>query len=151
MTHPTDDELEAMAARLEASAYVRSPAHEIEAAAMLRTCKVQGNRPEQYCAKCGAPKSNHPYRHPFVSFGSDLAPSPAPDVRELEWRDSYGVWRAETPFSDYMVTGKIVKMPLTSRAEMVCEDTEAAKAAAQADYRARILSALATQEGPDEG
>ena len=82
---------------------------------------------------------------------ADLAPSPAPDVRELEWRDSYGVWRAETPFGDYMVTGKIVKMPLTSRAEMVCEDTEAAKAAAQADYRARILSALATQEDPDEG
>lgn len=22
--------------------------------------------PEQYCAKCGAPKSNHPYRHPFT-------------------------------------------------------------------------------------
>ena len=39
MTHPTDNELEAMAARLEASAYVRSPAHEIEAAAMLRACK----------------------------------------------------------------------------------------------------------------
>ena len=39
MTHPTDEELEAMAARLEASAYVRSPAHEIEAAAMLRACK----------------------------------------------------------------------------------------------------------------
>ena len=39
MRHPTDDELEAMAARLEASAYVRSPAHEIEAAAMLRACK----------------------------------------------------------------------------------------------------------------
>ena len=39
MTHPTDEELEAMAARLEASAYVRSPAQEIEAAAMLRACK----------------------------------------------------------------------------------------------------------------
>jgi len=23
------------------------------------------NPPEEYCAKCGAPKSNHPYRHPF--------------------------------------------------------------------------------------
>jgi len=23
------------------------------------------NPTEQYCAKCGAPKSNHPYRHPF--------------------------------------------------------------------------------------
>ena len=79
MTHPTDDELEAMAARLEASAYVRSPAHEIEAAAMLRACKVRGNRPEQYCAKCGAPKSNHPYRHPFVSFSSALDPAPDHD------------------------------------------------------------------------
>ena len=39
MTHPSDDELEAMAAWLEASAYVRSPAHEIEAAVMLRACK----------------------------------------------------------------------------------------------------------------
>jgi len=39
MTHPSDEELEAMAERLEASAYVRSPAHEIEAASMLRACK----------------------------------------------------------------------------------------------------------------
>ena len=23
--------------------------------------------PEEYCAKCGSPKSNHPYRHPFTS------------------------------------------------------------------------------------
>lgn len=22
--------------------------------------------PEEYCIKCGSPKSNHPYRHPFV-------------------------------------------------------------------------------------
>lgn len=26
------------------------------------------NPPDEYCAKCGAPKSNHPYRHPFVSM-----------------------------------------------------------------------------------
>jgi len=25
------------------------------------------NPPDEYCAKCGAPKSNHPYRHPFVA------------------------------------------------------------------------------------
>ena len=24
------------------------------------------NPPEEYCARCGHPKSNHPYRHPFV-------------------------------------------------------------------------------------
>ena len=39
MTHPTDDELETMAERLEASAFVRSPAYEVQAAAMLRACK----------------------------------------------------------------------------------------------------------------
>ena len=122
MTHPTDDELEAMAERFDRwhQYGYKMPSHiqadGDDAAAMLRACK------------------------------NDRNASPTPDVRELEWRDSYGVWRAETPFGDYMVTGKIVKMPLTSRAEMVCEDTEAAKAAAQADYRARILSALATQE-----
>lgn len=25
------------------------------------------NSPEECCAKCGHPKSNHPYRHPFVA------------------------------------------------------------------------------------
>lgn len=24
------------------------------------------NPPEEYCAKCGHPKSNHPFRHPFA-------------------------------------------------------------------------------------
>ena len=24
---------------------------------------------EERCAKCGHPRSNHPYRHPFVSMG----------------------------------------------------------------------------------
>ena len=159
MTHPTDEELEAMAARLEDSAYFRSPAHEVEAAAMLRACKgvtvpdaLDPDMPAQAIKLHMGEMSAAEQRTARAAIRwANSRRSPAPDVRELEWRDSYGVWRAETPFGDYMVTGKIVKMPLTSRAEMVCEDTEAAKAAAQADYRARILSALATQEDPDEG
>jgi len=68
---PTDDELEAMAARLEAMPRpsmldtLKFCPH--EAAAMLRACKGRVE-PEEHCEKCGAPKSNHPYRHPFVSM-----------------------------------------------------------------------------------
>ena len=51
--------------------------------------------PEQYCAKCGAPRSNHPYRHPFVSEGRpSIEPAPA-SVREAT-RVLCG--SAETPF-----------------------------------------------------
>lgn len=35
---------------------------------------------DQRCAKCGHPKSNHPYRHPFVSTG---APDPASAILAL--------------------------------------------------------------------
>ena len=27
---------------------------------------------DERCTKCGHPRSNHPYRHPFVSMGNDL-------------------------------------------------------------------------------
>ena len=62
-------------------------------------------------------------------------------VKPLEWRDSYGVLRAETPFGDYIVTGKILRVGVVyMEFEQVCDDP---KAAAQADYESRILSALA--------
>ena len=32
------------------------------------------NPPEEYCARCGAPKSNHPYRHPFLSMTLNQEP-----------------------------------------------------------------------------
>lgn len=34
------------------------------------------NPPDEYCAKCGAPKSNHPYRHPFVSMQNRTSHDP---------------------------------------------------------------------------
>ena len=58
-------------------------------------------------------------------------------VKPLEWRDSYGVWRSETPFGDYIATGKILKIgTLAMSPEVVCDDP---RAAAQADYTRRIL------------
>jgi hypothetical protein len=65
-----------------------------------------------------------------------------PVVKPLEWRDSYGVLRAETPFGDYKITGKILRMPGTVSVEMVCENQEAGKDVAQADYEKRTLFAL---------
>ena len=76
MTRPTDEELERMAVRLETR--IIQSTMIAEAAAMLRAMKGQGNQREQYCARCGAPKSNHPYRHPFVA-GGIAALDPAPD------------------------------------------------------------------------
>ena len=66
MTHPTDDELEAMAVLLEA--FGTRTGLKDAAAAMLRACKSDSKPREVHCAKCGAPRSNHPYRHPFVSM-----------------------------------------------------------------------------------
>lgn len=63
-------------------------------------------------------------------------------VKPLEFRNSYGVLRAETPFGDYMVVRTILHLPGRHGAQMVCADAEAAQAAAQADYEARILSAI---------
>ena len=36
---------------------------------------------DERCAKCGHPRRNHPYRHPFVGMGNDpSATQPAPDA-----------------------------------------------------------------------
>jgi hypothetical protein len=41
---------------------------------------------EEYCAKCGAPRSNHPYRHPFEARKFTRSPvemgKPEPGVRD---------------------------------------------------------------------
>ena len=45
--------------------------------------KVENDR----CAKCGEPRSNHPYRHPFVGMGNDPSathPFPASVARLVE-------------------------------------------------------------------
>jgi len=48
---------------------------------------------EPSCAKCGHPKSNHPFRHPFqpvmLSLGASPTAAPVPSdeeiVKQLEW------------------------------------------------------------------
>lgn len=50
------------------SEYVRADLYNVE---RQRAEKAEAevdrlrNPPEEYCAKCGAPRRNHPYRHPF--------------------------------------------------------------------------------------
>ena len=65
-------------------------------------------------------------------------------VKALEWRDSYGVFRAETPFGDYKIAGHVLHRLGNPAPQSVHDSLEAAKSAAQADYerRARILAAL---------
>lgn len=61
-------------------------------------------------------------------------------VKQLEWRDSYGVLRAETPFGDYMVTGKILRFP--NRAESVHDDRDMAKSFAQFHFERHVKECL---------
>lgn len=68
-----------------------------------------------------------------------MSDNPTGIVKPLEWRDSYGVMRAETPFGDYMITEKVLRTPGTCRSEMVCDDPTVT---AQADYARRILTDL---------
>ena len=133
MTHPTDDELEAMAERFDRwhQYGYKMPSHiqadGDDAAAMLRACKGDRNA------------------------------SPSPDVRELEWseiRDPNEYCRyhhiiAESALGDYSIQWKGWKdnddrtVFLAGDYLMSCgDDLEAAKAAAQADYERRILAAL---------
>ena len=67
--------------------------------------------------------------------------------KPLEWRDSYGVLRAETPFGDYKITSNVLHRLGNPAPQSVHENKEAAQAAAQADYEARILAAL--EPAPD--
>ena len=121
MTRPTDDELEAMAARLEASAYVRSPAHEIEAAAMLRACKGQVRvKPLEWVDakfRSGSPR--------------ETAESLLGTYEVLQW--AQGDFGGSVPQDD----------PFASNSEFCgAKSIEDAKTAAQADYERRILAAL---------
>lgn len=63
-------------------------------------------------------------------------------VKPLDWVDSYGVWRAATPFGDYKVAGCVLTLPLPMNPQQVHADEQAAKAAAEAHYTAQIMAAL---------
>lgn len=78
-----------------------------------------------------------------IMAGVDSGSAPVvPKVKPLVWEDSFGVLRAETPFGDYMVSGKILTLPLPMRPDQVHNNAEASKVAAQADHEARILSQI---------
>ena len=119
MAHPTDDELEAMAARLE-DGRVCSPAQNscrngylmLEAAAMLRACKGRAVKPLEWKW----------YRDPK-------------DTSEA--RTQIGTWTV------WEINGCGYCYGPKDTSGRQCEGgLEAAKAAAQADYEARVLSAL---------
>lgn len=76
----------------------------------------------------------------------DLVTAAQVRIKPLVWGESYGVFRAETPLGDYKITGRILRLP--TGAEQVHVDIEAAKAAAQADYEARIIAALDLTPAP---
>ena len=125
MKHPTDDELETEAVRLE-DGRVCSPAQNscrngylmLDAAAMLRACKGRVR------------------------------------VKPLEWvkHPSRDIWRCYTMLGAYKVFG-VGAQPswdfdaIDGQKSEVAASVEAAKAAAQADYERRILAAL--EPAPD--
>lgn len=57
-------------------------------------------------------------------------------VKQLEWADSYGVMRAETPFGTYMARGNILTF---NRIDSIGPDP---MGRAQADFERRILSVI---------
>lgn len=63
-------------------------------------------------------------------------------VKQLEWADSYGVMRAETPFGTYMARGNILTF---NRIDSIGPDP---MGRAQADFERRILSVI--EENRDE-
>ena len=63
-------------------------------------------------------------------------------VKPLVWSNSYGVWRAETPFGEYKVMGRVLTLPLPMNPQQVHNGVDSSKAAAQAHYVAQIMSAL---------
>lgn len=74
-----------------------------------------------------------------------------PRVKPLEWVESeehgFEIWTAQTPFGPYTALPKIGSCPLKGPdVRRQYANLEAAKAAAQADYERRILSALASPE-----
>jgi hypothetical protein len=66
-------------------------------------------------------------------------------VKPLEWRAQGGAWNAETPFGLYDIAkyGKYWAVYLHNSLVAEPDSADAAKTAAQADYDARIRSALA--------
>ena len=119
MTRPTDDELEAMAARLDRKTHnmIEGHAQMEEAAAMLRAC--MGRVRVKPYKRHG---SMYDYR-----------------IYDVHQGNKYGICSAFLERDQWGSRVQVAK----------CVSLEDAKAAAQADYEARILSTL--EPAPDQG
>ena len=132
----------------------------------LKPCPFCGGEPERLeltdednfggsvisCKKCGASSPVHFDRKENLDDSWNRRPSTADrggevEVKALEWSDSEGGYAiADTPFGlTYWAHYNGWELDVGER--QYCADIEAAKAAAQADYTARIRSALATTAG----
>lgn len=60
----------------------------------------------------------------------------------LEWRNSYGVWRAETPWGDYKLTGTMLGLPLPMNPVQMHSTEELGKAAALHHLRTTWLKMM---------
>jgi len=70
-------------------------------------------------------------------------------IAPLVWGDSYGVWRAETPFGDYKVVRGMLTLPLPLNPVQMHADEDAAKAAANTHHRAATMAAFMAAFGGD--
>jgi len=78
-----------------------------------------------------------------VACVADAIIAALPDmVAPLVWRDTHGVWRAETPWGDYKVYGRILTLPLPMKPQRVYSGEAESKAAAQAHHAAAVVAAF---------
>jgi len=82
-----------------------------------------------------------------------LAVAPGVEVKPLEWVEHWGgadddlpSWRGKNPLGLHVSVDFIGKYKLERHSDAPQDELAAAKSAAQADYTARIMSALATTE-----
>lgn len=108
----------------------------------------------------------HGYRDPYIdttwrkyvdharaSLTAALAAAPVVEVKPLEWEEHWGgadddlpSWRGKNPLGLHVSVDFIGKYKLERHSDAPQDELAAAKSAAQADYTARIMSALATTE-----
>jgi hypothetical protein len=78
----------------------------------------------------------------YAEYADDIVAALPGMIQPLVWRDSYGVLRAETPWGDYKVCGRILSLPLPMNPQQVHLDEQSAKAAANAHHAAQVMTAF---------
>ena len=131
--HPTDDELEVMAVKLEQIGW-RPSGERDDAAAMLRACKGRVSV-----------KALEWDKHPDAGYDPECNEHYGGGQNNLAGVNEYNI------FPHPCALGMFVLDVMGNRVEDDFPSVEAAKAAAQADYEARILAALDHAPGYLEG